>query len=60
MVRNLVPLSAQMLILFPSDHGVSDTMSPAELVDRVEKFDFGKKHIPFGAFAQVYTGTDNA
>ena len=59
MVRSLLTLAGEMLNIMPSDHGVSDTVIPAELVDGVDKFDFGKKDIKFGSYAQVYTGTDN-
>ena len=40
-------------------HGVSSTLSPAELVDGIDKFDSRKKYIKFGTHAQVYTGTDS-
>ena len=44
---------------FPSKTGVSQTESPSLLVEGKPKLDLGQAFIPFGAYALVYTGTDN-
>jgi hypothetical protein len=59
MVRGLIERIAFMLNLFPSDHGVSTTLSPAEIVDGRGKFDFSKKHLPYGSYVQAYLKTTN-
>ena len=58
-VKNLVELAGEMLNIMPSDHGVSDTLSPTAMIDSVEKFDFGMRHITFGSFVQGHAGTNN-
>ena len=59
MVKHLVARMVEMLNAFPSKNGVSDTISPTELVLGKNKFDFGRKHIRFGSFAEVYYTTKN-
>ena len=44
---------------FPSKNGVSDTMSPAAMVDGKNKLDMGMKMLEFGSYAMVYVGTKN-
>eukprot|EP00957_Ditylum_brightwellii_P074228 5640330-Ditylum_brightwellii.AAC.1 len=49
-----------MLNQFPSaEKGFSDTVSPAELIDGLDKLDFSKKQIRFGAYAQIWGGSIN-
>lgn len=38
---------------FPSDHGVSDNLSPRNLVENLPNLDFHSIKIPFGSYAQV-------
>ena len=45
--------------VFPSDHGASDTLSPADIADDYGKFDFSKNQLTSGAYAQVYWRTSN-
>ena len=59
MVRGLIERIAFMLNLLPSDHGVSTTLSPTEIVDGRGKFDFSKKHLPYGSYVQAYLKTTN-
>ena len=59
MIRGLLERITESLNIIPLDHGVSSTLSPPEIVDGIDKFDCRKKHIKFGTYAQVYTGTDN-
>ena len=59
MVKHLVARMVEMLNTFPSKNGVSDTISPNELVLGKNKFDLGRKHIRYGSFAEVYFTTKN-
>ena len=48
-----------MLNAFPSKNGISDTISPATIVEGKPKLDLEKKMIVFGSYALVYTRTTN-
>ena len=45
MTQSLVEGVIDMLIFFPSENEISDTMVPAMLVEGKQKLDFGKKII---------------
>ena len=38
---------------FPGDHGVSDTLSPCNIIDNLPNLDYHSIKIPFGTYAQV-------
>ena len=59
MVRSLVEAITEVLNAFPSNTGISSTLSPATIVEGKPKFDFGKAMIPFGSYALVYESTTN-
>ena len=44
---------------FPSKNSISDTVSPATIVEGKPKLDFSKPKISFGSYALVYTQTTN-
>ena len=43
---------------FPADHGVSDTLSPRNLIENLPHLDFNSIRLPFGAYAQVAVDGD--
>ena len=59
MVRSLVEGIVEILNAFPSENGVSSTMSPSTIVEGKPKLDLQKKMICFGSYAIVYTDTTN-
>ena len=59
MTRSVVNNSVKWLNAFPSDDGISSTLSPRNLVEGKNKPDLGLKAIAFGAYAMVYTKTTN-
>ena len=59
MVRSLIEAITEVLDAFPSKNGISDTLSPATIVEGKPKFDFGRAMIPFGFYALVYESTTN-
>ena len=59
MVRSLVEAIIEVLNAFPSKNAVSNTISPATIVEGKPKMDFKRQMIAFGAYALVYTGTSN-
>ena len=59
MVRSLIEDIADVLNAFPSNKCVSDTISPATIVEGKPKLDFSKPKISFGSHAMVYTQTSN-
>ena len=48
-----------MMNRFPVKNGVSTTISPEEIVEGKHKFNFSKRRITLGQYAQVWTGTNN-
>ena len=59
MVRSLVEDVLDILNTFPSKNCISDTISPATIVEGKPKLDFSKPKISFGSYALVYTQTSN-
>ena len=59
MIVSLVEHVVEMLNMFPSKESISDTMSPATIVEGKPKVDFDQKRLPYGAYAQVWIGTKN-
>ena len=59
MVRSLIEGIVDVMNAFPSEDGVSKTMSPSTIVEGKPKLDFGKGIISFGSYALVYTSTSN-
>jgi hypothetical protein len=55
----LVESAIYWLNSFPSDNGVSDTLSPANIVLGRPNIDFNHNKIVFGSYALVYAGTKN-
>ena len=60
MVRSLIEDIVDVLNAFPSKNCVSDTISPATIVEGKPKLDFSKPKISFDSHAMVYTQTSNA
>ena len=48
-----------MLNFFPSENGISEDLAPSKIVEGRQKLDMNKKREEFGAYALVYTGTEN-
>ena len=48
-----------MSLAFLSKNSVTNTISPATIVEGKPKLDFKRKLIPFDAYVLVYTGTSN-
>ena len=59
MVRSLIEDVLDILNAFPSKNCISDTISPATIVERKSKLDFSKPKISFGSYAIAYTQTSN-
>ena len=59
MIYMLVECIIYWLNSFPSQNGVSSSISPAGIVTGRQLPDFNNKHIPFGAYAWVFTKTTN-
>ena len=59
MVVSLLEHVAYLLNNFPTKGSVSETMSPATIVEGSPKFDISQNRLPFGAYAQVWIGTKN-
>ena len=59
MTQSLIAGVIDIINFFPSKNAVSDTMSPAMLVEGKQKMDLSKKRIEFGAYAMVHVGTNN-
>jgi len=59
MIRALIEGIIYILNSFPSKTGISQTMSPAMIVEGQPKINFSSKMIAFGAYALVYSTTKN-
>ena len=59
MVRSLIEGVMDIINAFPSKNSISDTISPATIVEGKPKLDFSKPKISFGSYALVYTQTTN-
>ena len=59
MTRLVVVSCVKWLNAFPSDDGISSTLSPSNLVEGKNKPDLSMSAIAFGSYAMVYTKTTN-
>ena len=59
MVRSLVEGITEVMNAFPTKNGISETLSPATIVEGKPKFDFSRDMIAFGSYTLVYSGTSN-
>ena len=60
MIRGLARKVQQMINSFPSRKGgVSETISPAEIVEGIRKPDFSKRRVNVGQYVEIHDGTDN-
>ena len=59
MVEALIKVVIRWLNAFPSKNSISDTMSPAMIVEGKQNPDMSLKRISFGSHAMVYIGTTN-
>ena len=59
MVRSLIEGIVHIINSFPSKTGISNTMSPAMIVEGRPKLDFSKRKVAFGTYVLVYAGTYN-
>ena len=59
MVIGLITEAVKWINAFPSMNSISKTMSPATIVQGVPKPNMKYKRIVFGAYAMVYSGTNN-
>jgi AAA ATPase containing von Willebrand factor type A (vWA) domain len=53
MLRGLIRKITLLSNAFPADHGVSDNLSPRNLVDNLPNLDYHSIKIPFGAYCQL-------
>ena len=59
MIRGVAKKSIQMLNKLPAKDVVFNTLSREEIVEGKSKMDMHHRHIAFGQYVQVHTGTDN-
>ena len=59
MVRSLIEGITDTINAFPSEGSISETISPSTIVQGTTKLDLSKDIIVFGAYALVYTDTNN-
>ena len=59
MVCPLIDGFLEVLNAFPSKDGISDILSPAEIIEGTPKFDFSKNIISFGTWTIVRSTTTN-
>ena len=59
MTNSLVQYAVYWLNAFPPSQGVSEYMSPSNIVTGRGKPDLSKPHIAFGTYAMTYSGTRN-
>ena len=60
MVRSLAEGIAEVLNTFPSTSRITDTISPAIIIEGKSKMNFQRKMIVFGSYTLVYIGTSNS
>ena len=60
MIRSLIEGIVDTMNAFPSEGSVSETLSPSTVVEGKPKLDLSKYIIVFGAYALVYTDTNNS
>jgi Cobalamin biosynthesis protein CobT (nicotinate-mononucleotide:5, 6-dimethylbenzimidazole phosphoribosyltransferase) len=53
MLRGLIRKVILMANAFPSEHGVSNVLSPRNLVDNLPNLDYNSIKIPFGSYCQI-------
>jgi hypothetical protein len=53
MLRGLIRKVVLLQNAFPSDHGVSNTLSPRNLIENLPYLDYNSIKIPFGSYVQV-------
>ena len=59
MVRGAAKKVKQMINKFPAKNGLSDSVSPEEILEGKSKMDISLRTIAYGQYAQVHDGTDN-
>ena len=59
MTNALVEYAVHWINAFPSPQGVSEHLSPTNIITGRPKPDLSKQHIAFGSYAMVYAGTKN-
>jgi hypothetical protein len=59
MVKELASMAAHTLNSFPHQDGISDTLSPANIVTGAPKPDYKTLPLEFGTYVQVYDGTSS-
>ena len=59
MVRGAAKKAKQMINKFPAKNGLSDSVSPEEILEGKSKMDISLRTIAYGQYAQVHDGTDN-
>ena len=59
MTISLIEGVVDILNFFPSENGISEDLAPSTIVEGRQKLDMNKKRAEFGAYALVYTGTEN-
>jgi hypothetical protein len=58
-VKELASMAARTLNSFPHPDGISDTLSPANIVTGAPKPDYKTLPLEFGTYVQVYDGTSS-
>lgn len=53
MLRGLIRKVILLLNAFPGSHGVSDTLSPRNIIENLPHIDYHSLKIPFGAYVQM-------
>jgi hypothetical protein len=59
MVKELASMAARTLNSFPHQDGISDTLSPSNIVTGAPKPDYKTLPLKFGTYVQVYDGTSS-
>ena len=59
MIRSLVEGVTEVTDAFPTKNRISNTLSPATIIEEIPKFDFSRDMIAFESYALVYAGTSN-
>ena len=53
MIKKLVALARRLLIMFPELDGISEMLSPADIVEGISKINYHDLKLEFGAYCQV-------
>jgi hypothetical protein len=59
MTISLIEGVVDVLKKIPSENSISEELVPSTIVEGIQKLDMDKKRAEFGAYALVYTGTEN-